>query len=1175
MKYRSLLEATCALSLLCAAPACNEQKKPRETETPKEKFSEHVRSTPFRKPEEEQAGFTLPPGFEITLFASEPDISKPINMEFDDRGRLWVTQSSEYPMGANPTPGRDRITILEDKDGDGKADTFIHFEDSLNIPIGIMPVADGAIAYSIPNLSHFTDSDNDGKADKQQVLFGPFGHQDTHGMVNNLTRGFDGWIYACHGFTNTSTIAGTDGDSITMVSGNTFRFRPDGSRVERTSNGRVNPFGNAWDEWGYLYSADCHSKPIYQLIRGGEYPGFGKKGPGIGFAPEMMHYELGSTAIAGLDYYIGEQFPETYRHSFYSGDVVTCRIDRNTMTLKGTTPTTKLEHPFLLSNDPWFRPVDIKTGPDGAMYVADFYNRIIGHYEVPLTHPGRDRVSGRIWKITYHGNEPHRDPKVIDWTKASLPELLTGLQHPQLNIRMKIADRLVDVWKDKAVEPLKTMMASANGQAYIQGMWILFRLHALPDALLNSALHHDDPQIRVHALRVLAEMKTLNEQQHNAAIAALNDLNPHVQRSAAVTLAHFVSESNIKPLLILYAKTGEEDSHLRYTAMLSIRDNLRNKEVMQQTTKATWDDSQLAILTTAMLDVPLAPAANFVLDYLRTHTLSQEELGKHMEYIGRYLSPAKLDAAIALIHERFAKDPDAQFALYNTIRQGMMQSATAVTPRMRQWGTQMAEHMLGDFSATTDTWKSRPLPASKETVNPWKTSESFLTDVMPAFRIVFSEWKGYNPMATLYSASFKLPAALSMNVFDNDINNSTEKTGVSRNTVRVRLSGSNQIVAEYRLRLDHTAAWKDLIKKARFDLHNWQGQTGYIEVTDSSTSGSVGIGKLDPAVLTLPAISPGEMTERRTHAVEMAGDLKVSSLEPVLRKLLQEPWADINVQIAAANALISISPQRNIPVLGAVFNNIKYPLVLREKVAQALAQVPSSEVYSLLAKGMNGISRNGQVAIATALANTQGGITQLLAVLKEGSIRPDILTELSVSERMSAHTTPQQQKELTALTAGSANEREERLKLIEARLTVFSTSAAKAEDGRNIFLQNCSMCHSIKGTGGMVGPQLDGIGNWGARALTEKVLDPNRNISQAFRNYNITLKDGKVLSGLYRRTEGAVEVFTNLSGQEFKVPTSDISKKTASKYTLMPDQFSKVIPEKDFYALLKFLLSTK
>ncbi|MFS8618124.1 MAG: hypothetical protein FWJ85_14980, partial [Solitalea sp.] len=149
-----------------------------------EKFSEHIRSTDPRTPEEERLGFKLPPGFEIELYAAEPDIGKPMNIAFDAKGRMWVTQSYEYPFAADG-PGRDRISILEDTDGDGRADKFTHFSDTMNIPIGIMPYRDGAIAYSIPNVYRFSDTDGDGKADRSSVLLGPFQYRDTHGMANN------------------------------------------------------------------------------------------------------------------------------------------------------------------------------------------------------------------------------------------------------------------------------------------------------------------------------------------------------------------------------------------------------------------------------------------------------------------------------------------------------------------------------------------------------------------------------------------------------------------------------------------------------------------------------------------------------------------------------------------------------------------------------------------------------------------------------------------------------------------------------------------------------------------------------------------------------------------------------------------------------------------------------
>ncbi|MBO9570718.1 MAG: hypothetical protein J7497_00680 [Chitinophagaceae bacterium] len=253
------------------------------------KFNENIRATNAQTPEEERKGFKLPDGFEITLFASEPEIGKPINLTFDPMGRVWVTQSFEYPFPAVPGGGKDRVTILEDTDNDGKADKFTHFDDTLNIPIGVIPTVDGAMVYSIPNVYKFYDKEGKGKPDSSKKVMGPFEVKDTHGMVNNFTWGFDGWIHACHGFSNRSNVAALDGDSVHLISGNTIRFKPDGSRVEHETAGRINPFGLTYDELGYIYGTDCHTSPLYQLISGGDYSQWGKD-EGMGFAPDMQSF---------------------------------------------------------------------------------------------------------------------------------------------------------------------------------------------------------------------------------------------------------------------------------------------------------------------------------------------------------------------------------------------------------------------------------------------------------------------------------------------------------------------------------------------------------------------------------------------------------------------------------------------------------------------------------------------------------------------------------------------------------------------------------------------------------------------------------------------------------------------------------------------------------------------
>ncbi|MEQ9098114.1 MAG: c-type cytochrome [Imperialibacter sp.] len=1001
-----------------------------------ELFKDHIRTTDFQTAEEEIKGFHLPPGFEINLYASEPDITKPINMEFDDRGRLWVTHSIEYPNEASTGSGQDKITILEDTNGDGKADKFTDFASDLNIPIGIMPVKGGAIAYSIPNIYYFEDKDGDDKYDEKRVLVGPFDHVDTHGMINNFFRAPDGWIHSSHGFRNASKVSGADHDSISMTSGNTFRFRLDGSRVEQTTFGRVNPFGFAVDDFGYVYSADCHTMPIYQIISQGDYPHFGKKAPGLGFGPQMMNYQIGSTALSGLDYYNGEAFPEEYRNSFYSGDVVACRVSRNTITYNGSTPVATLQKDFLVSEDPWFRPVDVKIGPDGALYIADFYNRIIGHYEVPLDHPGRDRKSGRIWRITYKGEttEP------VDWSNASLDDLIKGLGQSTFSQRMMASNRLVDYKADEAVQPLKALLAGSkvSSKQKVHAMWALKRLEALSNAELKSAATGSDQEVRVHAYRILTEYESLNGETRSLALDGLKHSDPHTQRAAADVFVRHHDATSIKPLVTAALAVPTQDTHLRYTLMIALRDHLTNAEILAGAVGQTWNEAETKVLMDAMTDVPSAIASSFIYDNIKKYNAPHDRMVVYLQHVGRFIPEAQLTSAIDFIREKFNGDAAGQYTLYNTIQTGIGQrGGSANAKQMTDWATSFA----GDFLKNLET---KP-----------------------------------------------------------------------------------QLVA------DQPSAHAD-------------EEYEYFE----------------------------EISQRQVFAANIASQNKLTSYEQGLRDLLNASWAKSRPRAAAAKALLNINGKGNIDIVEAKLISAEEEPAFREELARTIGTSSYAGVTPLLNKSLKDAPSGLQVAIASVFVNSADGRASLLKAAMDGFIPPRTLMDRRVNEQLLSKLTTAQKKEYDALTSGLESVLEERQKLIDTRLSRFDPKP-DVELGKAVFMNNCNVCHQINNDGGVIGPQLDGIGNWGRRALAEKILDPNRNISQAFKTYTITLNDGKTLSGLFRRDEGELEVYANAAGQEFTVSKTDIKEKKASQYTLMPDTFGESISETDFDALLGYLLTQK
>lgn len=983
------------------------------------KFREHIRSSPARTPEEQRTGFVLPEGFEIQLYASEPDIGKPINLTFDAKGRMWVTQSFEYPFAARTGEGKDRITILEDTDGDGTADVFTNFSDTLNIPIGVFPLLDGAVAYSIPAIYRFTDADLDGKPESVKPIIGPFQHRDTHGMVNNFFRGYDGWIHACHGFTNQSTVAGSDGDSIKMVSGNTFRFRPDGSRVEHMTHGRINPFGLAFDERGYLYSTDCHTSPLYQLIRGGDYMQWGKE-EGMGFAPDMKPLEKEATALAGIAYYSDKHYPREYQSNFYIGDAVASRVYRNSFVFKGSTPVGKLEEEFVLSDDPWFRPVDVKLGPDGALYIADFYNSIIGHYEVPLDHPQRDRVRGRIWRVTYKGAAHERR----DLTTASAKDLIAALAHDNLIVRFSAADQLVERLGPAASDEVLSLVEKKDvtGREYIHGLWVLHRLNTLSDDLIVRSASHNDPLIRLHTMRIMLE-SNLDASRHFSLVSkALADSDPHVRRAATELLVKFPGMVAVEHALAERHKVPAEDSHQLYTIRLVLRTLLRNEEVMSEVAGRDWERRDARALVDVMVGVPSEDAAEFLSRYIQESDWKGDRLVRQYEHLARFIPEGELSKVIAEAERRTSADVDRQYLAFKGVQQGIARRGGQESAELISWGEQLAGALLQ-----------------------------------------------------------KYPAG---------------KSGDSKEGLAIQ----------------------------RF-------------------------------------------------AVETAGKYKMKDLESRILTFVDDDVKDIDVRLSALRSLLTLDAGKHADEARKMLEGPTSPQ-LKNRATAVLADFPGPSTYAVLAD-VKDAAPDLQSAVAIALASTPEGREILLAKVNTGDILPRTLLQPRVKERLFQDISPDQAEAFEAITSKLEPASKERQVLIDTRVLAFNTAAPQTPvaPGKELFKQNCAACHSIGGEGGAIGPQLDGVGKWGARALAEKIIDPNRNVSEAFRVYTINTKDGRVLSGLYRRGEGEVIIFADIAGKEFSVAKENIAGKKASTYTLMPDHFGEILTQDDFNALLKYLLS--
>ncbi len=587
-------------------------------------------------PAEEQKKLIVPEGFEIQLVASEPDIQKPMQMAFDAKGRLWVTSSYHYPFAAPAGKGTDKLFILSDFGPDGKAKKIQTFAADLNIPIGILPLPDcnSCIVSSVGEILKLTDTDGDGKYDKKQVLFTGLGSKDTHGMYNSFTLMPDGWVYACHGFNNDSKTKGKDGHEVAMQSGNTFRFRPDGSRIEVYTRGQVNPFGMAVDPWFNLYTADCHSKPITQLIPGAVYESFGKPHDGLGYGPTMFGYDPGGTGLCGLSWYDADYFPKQYKGCMFLGNVVTSRVNMCKIEWTGATPKAVQQPDFVKSDDPWFRPVDIKLGPDGAIYISDFYNKIIGHYEVDLKHPGRDKDRGRLWRVVKKGDQPRM--AFEDLTKDKVDASL--LANSNLTVRLLATNQIIareKGWKDSLQKGSEELKGEAARRALSHAAWIN------PDITLAYVLS-DDKDVRndfvlSHFIRASNEYRRKKDVAKTEDLVRLYQFGPQTCRASVEDIVAHPHPDFVKPLVELLQKIPRGDTTLRHAARIALRNCLRDGDFIPAWKVAKALPKETApIVSDVALGIPKFEASEYLVGLIASGSISEDRFAAVAEHAGRY-----------------------------------------------------------------------------------------------------------------------------------------------------------------------------------------------------------------------------------------------------------------------------------------------------------------------------------------------------------------------------------------------------------------------------------------------------------------------------------------------------------------------------------------------------------
>ena len=1147
-------------------------------------FKMHVRPTDPLTPGEQLKKFRLPDGFEIQLVASEPNLRKPMNMAFDSSGRLWVTESREYPRAAptNSRP-RDTVRIFSEFDESGFAQQVTTFATNLNIPIGIYPFRQvtssrrvemggnrGApnatagkltwkcVVWSIPNIIQLEDRDGNGVADASKILYGPFDYtRDTHGNQASFRRGHDGWLYATHGFNNQSEVAGTDGHAVQLHSGNTYRMKLDGSRIEKWTHGQVNPFGLCVDMFGNFYSADCHSSPIYQLIRGACYPSFGKPHDGLGFGPTTITHSHGSTAIAGIVLIDDPAWPWAYRGNLMVGNVMTSRINRDRVDWFGTTTMGVELDDFVKCDDPWFRPVDLQWGPDGALYIADFYNRIIGHYEVPLDHEGRDRERGRIWRVIYRGDgEEKPNPK-----KGNL---MAALGSPNPTKRMLALNEICDVYGRRSARELLALLRSGNEHHYVGALWALHRLNILSERNLLASIIAKTTLPRVHGIRIAAEWKDWSPNLKSIITKSLNAENAHIRRAAAETLGLRTNMNTVGPLVSRLGRVPEEDTHTRHAIRIAVRNQLQTGGAASLDSRTNWPPEMQLDLAEITLAVKTPTAASFMLRSNPNRMRTEELKELAWEHIAQYAAAGDLVKATSMIREGNRNDVDAQLKLFEIIRGSFEKRGEALSADLQEWGRDLAGQLLSQANLEKNVWGNLPPTSRRHNANPWSLQERKCTDGKKA-QLISSHPKGERLRGRLRSKVFKLPARLQFYLCGH--NGKPGEPDRGRNEVRLRLVNGSIIKRQKPPR-------HDTAKLITWDLKEFAGKQGYFEAGDGDANGSyawLAFGRFNPALPELQIVDVARMESRLIAAARLVRALRLRPQEATIAKWLTDRNVGFLVRKEAATTVAAMSAG-GIRWAGVnVIGDQQLPEGMRDSIARALAK--DEKIEPRLEAAGKSTTQEGQLRLAIAMAGVNAGAELLLQFVEKGVTSPLVLRNSEVESKLKSAEPKDLLKRLARLTRNLPESDESRAKLVAERIADYRANKRNRVAGQSLFDLACAACHQVNGKGGLVGPQLDGISARGLDRVIEDILDPHRNVDVAFRAETISLKNGETISGLPRREEGATLIVADNAGKEQAVKLDDIQKRTATARSLMPDNFHEAMSKEQFRDLVSYLLS--
>lgn len=1179
-------------------------------------------------PSEEKATFNLAPGFEIELVAAEAEgIGKFVAVAWDQKGRLWTMTALEYPVDSNENAkqadalyashAKDRVLVFDRPFGPGPQTPRV-FAEGLAIPLGLLPHRDGVLVQHGHDLAFLRDADGDGRSDQREVVLSGFGVQDSHLFPHQFTRAPGNWMWLAQGAFNSGKVKTRGGDEIPFDRTRMAKFRADGSEFDITSQGPCNIWGLVLTDEGeaWIQEANDFGYPVMPFHEYANYPGC-SDGLWKSYAPEFPgstpHFKMGGTGLSGLALSDRTLWPTEYADVMYVANPITRKVQAIRIHRDG--PYFRYEQlgDLVVSGDEWFRPVALSMGPDGCLYIVDWYNKIISHNEVPRNHPERDKIRGRIWRVKHRDQQPLAVPDFTALAPDALVARMGGPSLAQTHLAWQaVVDRgLVDLAPVLSARALDTKLPPG---ARLPALWALEGLQATDLALLKALMQDTNRNVRREAVRACNELaQATPDEIVNAVTPLRDDADPEVRaevlrtagRRAAVAptaislLVQAGRQSLTQPLAPstrtakpIPVREAYDRAFERYLVRLFLERVPNELAVFLATPEAMampvenrlWAALALAPEVGAVQVADLLPRLN--------RPPNREEVLRLVNRAGDPAAGATLHAALA---NPVARGPVLDAMIEAKTRIDPVKAARLVTDTARELlrGDEAAVEKGLQLASGFDLRALEPDILSLLSGNPSpKRASSALKALaelgggQPATILQLareSEDATVRDEAVAALASLKgaAGAPLLLGAW-------TNFTATQRRTAVDRLSrlkpGAQAIAAGLR---------KATISRDDLDA-------GAIERMQMHLKG-------DPGLTTLMR-ELGEFF-RPTLTFDGQEEAWVDAGLKLDGPFTLETWVRLDPGIGAPDGLLGAPGQLDVNFHDSKLRVYLFPplgdvVIARKPVVPGLwthvAVVRDAEgCYHLYQNGELDSSSTAKpfrsfTGLRIAWTAAAGGLGGALAeyriwnrVRTAQEIRAHFDRSLSAMDRPAdllfratgdADWGPRKKGVRIAFDSDQPPVQSEE-KALELDRKFARYRALAAEPGDRLKGQQmaalCLACHTIRGQGGNIGPNLSSVGAMGVESILRNLLTPNAAMEPGYRIFRAEMRDGEIREGFLVSEDKETVVLRRPGAEDSRIPQSAIARTTMLRRSLMPEGLLDALPDETVRDLLAYLQSLK